>query len=357
METTFRLARFAGTHLRVPIRTALLPLLSLLLIAALLLAVGIGAVAVPPGTVVAILLDRLGITLDIAITQQQQAILWVIRLPRVLMGGLVGAGLATAGALLQGVFRNPLADPGLIGVSSGAALGAVAVIVIGFAPLGIFTLPVVAFIGGTCTTLLVYHLSQRNGHTDIASMLLIGLALNALAGAGTGLLTYLADEPQLRSIVFWTMGGLNGVLWEMTLGAAPCIVLALLLAPLLSRPLNLFALGEAEARHLGVEVEQVKRRAVLLAALATGAAVAVAGPIGFVGLIVPHIIRLVAGPDHRLLLPACALMGATLLMLADLLARTIAAPAEVPVGLITAFAGGPFFLALILRARRQYGWS
>ncbi len=357
METTFRLARFAGTHLRVPIRTALLPLLSLLLIAALLLAVGIGAVAVPPGTVVAILLDRLGITLDVAVTQQQQAILWVIRLPRVLMGGLVGAGLATAGALLQGVFRNPLADPGLIGVSSGAALGAVAVIVMGFAPLGIFTLPVVAFIGGTCTTLLVYHLSQRNGRTDIASMLLIGLALNALAGAGTGLLTYLADEPQLRSIVFWTMGGLNGVLWEMTLGAAPCIALALLLAPMLSRPLNLFALGEAEARHLGVEVEQVKRRAVLLAALATGAAVAVAGPIGFVGLIVPHIIRLVAGPDHRLLLPACALMGATLLMLADLLARTIAAPAEVPVGLITAFAGGPFFLALILRARRQYGWS
>ncbi len=357
METTFRLARFAGTHLRVPIRTALLPLLSLLLIAALLLAVGIGAVAVPPGTVVAILLDRLGITLDVAVTQQQQAILWVIRLPRVLMGGLVGAGLATAGALLQGVFRNPLADPGLIGVSSGAALGAVAVIVMGFAPLGIFTLPVVAFIGGTCTTLLVYHLSQRNGRTDIASMLLIGLALNALAGAGTGLLTYLADEPQLRSIVFWTMGGLNGVLWEMTLGAAPCIALALLLAPMLSRPLNLFALGEAEAQHLGVEVEQVKRRAVLLAALATGAAVAVAGPIGFVGLIVPHIIRLVAGPDHRLLLPACALMGATLLMLADLLARTIAAPAEVPVGLITAFAGGPFFLALILRARRQYGWS
>lgn len=357
METTFRLVRFAGTHLRVPIRAILLPLLSLLLITALLLAVGIGAVTVPPRTVVAILLDRLGITLDVVVTQQQQAILWVIRLPRVLMGGLVGAGLAVAGALLQGVFRNPLADPGLIGVSSGAALGAVAVIVIGFAPLGIFTLPVVAFIGGTGTTLLVYHLSQRNGRTDIASMLLIGLALNALAGAGTGLLTYLANEPQLRSIVFWTMGGLNGVLWEMTLGAAPCILLALLLAPMLSRPLNLFALGEAEARHLGVEVEQVKRRAVLLAALATGAAVAVAGPIGFVGLIVPHIIRLIAGPDHRLLLPACALMGATLLILADLLARTVAAPAEVPVGLITAFAGGPFFLALILRARRQYGWS
>jgi iron complex transport system permease protein len=186
-------------------------------------------------------------------------------------------------------------------------------------------------------------------------MLLIGLALNALAGAATGLFTYLADDPELRSIVFWTMGGLSGTLWEMVLGAAPCIIAVLLLAPLLSRALNLFALGEAEARHLGVAIEPIKRGAVLLAALATGAAVAMAGPIGFIGLIVPHIIRLMAGPDHRFLLPASALGGATLLILADLLARTIVAPAEIPVGLITAFVGGPFFLGLILRSRRVYG--
>ncbi|MFP4438982.1 MAG: FecCD family ABC transporter permease [Chloroflexaceae bacterium] len=333
----------------------LLLLLLLLLLAALFVSVGIGPVAVPPDVALAILLKKAGMTLDTPITQQQEAVLWVIRLPRVLLGALVGGGLAVAGALLQGVFRNPLADPGLIGVSSGAALGAVAVIVLGFAPLGIFTLPTVAFVGGVLTTLLVYRLSQRHGRTDIATMLLIGLALNALAGAATGLLTYTADDPELRSIVFWTMGGLSGTLWEMVLGAAPCIIAVLLLAPLLSRALNLFALGEAEARHLGVAIEPIKRGAVLLAALATGAAVAMAGPIGFIGLIVPHIIRLMAGPDHRFLLPASALGGATLLILADLLARTIVAPAEIPVGLITAFVGGPFFLGLILRSRRVYG--
>jgi iron complex transport system permease protein len=334
-------------------RTLLLPVLGLLLLSSVLLGIGIGAVAIPPEASLAILLERLGWRMEVPVAPQQTAVLWSIRLPRVLLGALVGAGLAVSGALLQGVFRNPLADPGLIGVSSGAALGAVAVIVAGIAPLGLFTLPVVAFLAGACTTLLVYRIAQRHGRTDVATLLLVGIALNALAGAATGLLTYLADDPQLRSIVFWTMGGLGGALWETLLPTAPFILAALLLAPWLGRALNLFALGEAEARHLGVEVEQVKRGAVLLAALATGAAVALAGPIGFIGLVVPHIIRLLAGPDHRVLLPACALGGASLLILADLLARTIAAPAEVPVGLITALVGGPFFLTLIIRMHRR----
>jgi iron complex transport system permease protein len=242
-------------------------------------------------------------------------------------------------------------------VSSGAALGAVAVIVLGISSLGLMTLPLAAFLTGTATTFFVYRLAQRHGRTDVATLLLVGLALNAMAGAATGLLTYLADDAQLRSIVFWTMGGLGGALWETVLVAAPWIAVSLALAPRLGRALNLFALGETEARHLGIEVEQVKRAAILLSALATGTAVALVGPIGFIGLIVPHIVRLIAGPDHRLLLPACALGGASLLVLADLVARTMAAPAEVPVGLITACAGGPFFLALILRARRQYGWG
>lgn len=338
-------------------REGVLALLALLLLSALLLGIGIGPVGVPPDVAVAALLSRFGLQLDIAVSQQQMAVLWSIRLPRVVLGALVGGGLAVSGALLQGVFRNPLADPGLIGVSSGAALGAVAVIVLGLAPFGPFTLPLAAFLAGALTTLLVYRIARRHGRTEVATLLLVGLALNALAGAATGLLTYLADDAELRSIVFWTMGGLGGALWETLLAAAPCIVLAILLAPVLGRRLNLFALGEAEARHLGVEVEQIKRAAVLLAALATGAAVAMAGPIGFIGLIVPHIVRLLMGPDHRSLLPACALGGATLLVLADLLARTVAAPAEIPVGLITALAGGPFFLLLILRTRRQYGWG
>lgn len=337
-------------------RPTLLPLLSVGFVMMLLVGVGVGPVVIPPHVSVAILLSKLGITLDIPFTTQQDTVLWVIRLPRVVLGALVGAGLAVSGALLQGVFRNPLADPGLIGVSSGAALGAVTVIVFGGAVFGLFTLPIVAFIGGAITTLCIYRLANRGGRTDVASMLLIGLALNALAGAATGVLIYLADDPQLRSIVFWTMGGLGGALWTTVLAIVPFIVVVLVIAPILGRALNLFALGEAEARHLGVEIEAIKRWVILLAALATGAAVAVAGPIGFVGLIVPHIIRLIAGPDHRLLLPACALGGATLLISADMLARTIAAPAEIPVGLITAFAGGPFFLVLILRTRKMYGW-
>ncbi len=338
-------------------RVGLLPALMGLLLATVLLGAGIGPVAVPPDAMVAILLHKIGISIDIPFNTQQEAIFWAIRLPRVLLAVLVGAALAVSGALLQGVFRNPLADPGLIGISSGAALGAVSVIVLGLSSFGLLTLPLAAFVAGAATTFLVYRLAQRHGRTDVATLLLVGLALNALAGATTGLLTYLADDAQLRSIVFWTMGGLGGALWETLVVAAPLTGISLLLAPRLGRALNLFALGEIEARHLGIDTEQVKRAVVLLAALATGTSVALTGPIGFIGLIVPHIVRLLAGPDHRLVTPACALGGASLLVLADLLARTIAAPAEIPVGLITAFAGGPFFLVLILRARRQYGWG
>jgi iron complex transport system permease protein len=350
--TTITLQRVAGWR-----RTGLLPVLILALAVAVALGAGIGPVVVPPDAMLAILLRKAGIVISVPVSEQQEAIFWTIRLPRVALGVLAGAALAVSGALLQGVFRNPLADPGLIGVSSGAALGAVAVIVLGASSVGLMTLPLAAFLTGTATTFFVYRLAQRHGRTDVATLLLVGLALNAMAGAATGLLTYLADDAQLRSIVFWTMGGLGGALWETVLVAAPWIAVSLALAPRLGRALNLFALGEMEARHLGIEVEQVKRAAILLAALATGTAVALVGPIGFIGLIVPHIVRLIAGPDHRLLLPACALGGASLLVLADLVARTMTAPAEVPVGLITACAGGPFFLALILRARRQYGWG
>jgi iron complex transport system permease protein len=349
---TITLQRIAGWR-----RTGTLPVLTLVLTVAVALGAGIGPVIVPPDAMLAILLRKIGIVIDVPVSVQQEAIFWTIRLPRVALGVLAGAALAVSGALLQGVFRNPLADPGLIGVSSGAALGAVAIIVLGISSIGLMTLPLAAFLTGTATTFFVYRLAQRHGRTDVATLLLVGLALNAMAGAATGLLTYLADDAQLRSIVFWTMGGLGGALWETVLIATPWIAVSLALAPRLGRALNLFALGETEARHLGIEVEQVKRAAILLSALATGTAVALVGPIGFIGLIVPHIVRLIAGPDHRLLLPACALGGASLLVLADLVARTMAAPAEVPVGLITACAGGPFFLALILRARRQYGWG
>jgi iron complex transport system permease protein len=300
--TTITLQRVAGWR-----RTGTLPVLTLALAVAVALGAGIGPVVVSPDAMLAILLRKAGIVISVPVSEQQEAIFWTIRLPRVALGVLAGAALAVSGALLQGVFRNPLADPGLIGVSSGAALGAVAVIVLGASSVGLMTLPLAAFLTGTATTFFVYRLAQRHGRTDVATLLLVGLALNAMAGAATGLLTYLADDAQLRSIVFWTMGGLGGALWETVLVAAPWIAVSLALAPRLGRALNLFALGEMEARHLGIEVEQVKRAAILLSALATGTAVALVGPIGFIGLIVPHIVRLIAGPDHRLLLPACAL--------------------------------------------------
>jgi iron complex transport system permease protein len=338
-----------------PAGWTVLGLLTLLLVASLVLAAGVGAVAIAPGQTVAILLGRLGIALPVPFSAQQETVLLAIRVPRVLLAALVGAGLAVSGATLQGVFRNPLADPGLIGVSGGAALGAVAAIVAGWRPFGLATLPLAAFLGGLVTTLLVYRLARYGGRTEVTTLLLVGVAVNALVGAATGFLTFLATDPQLRSIVFWLMGGMGAATWPALAAAAPFLLLGILLLPRLGRPLNLLALGEAEAGHLGVDTERLRLVAIGLAALATGAGVAVAGIIGFVGLITPHLLRLAVGPDHRLLLPASALGGATLLVLADLVARTVLRPAEVPLGIVTAAAGAPVFLYLIHRTRAQQG--
>jgi iron complex transport system permease protein len=339
------------------IRLALLPILLVLLMVVMLIAVGTGSVDIPANVAIAILLSKAGITTTTEFTNVQESVLWIVRLPRVVMGALVGAGLAVAGAMLQGVFRNPLADPGLIGVSSGAAMGSVAVVMLGITTLDLFTIPVGGFIGALLVTLMVYKLSQRSGRTDITTMLLVGLAVNAIAGSATGIMTFMADDPRLRSVTFWTMGGLNDALWDFVKASSPFILLTIIIAPFMGRALNLFSLGETEARHLGIETERTKHIALILSTIATGAAVAAAGFIGFIGLIVPHLIRLVAGPDHRLLLPACALGGASLVVGADVLARTIAEPAEIPVGLIAAIIGGPFFLIMILRTQRLYGWK
>ena len=339
-------------------RLALLPALALGLLAAFALSVGLGAVEIGPGQVAAILLKRAGLALDVAYTQQQDAVLWNIRLPRAVLAMLVGGALAASGATLQGIFRNPLTDPGLIGVASGAALGAVASIVLGIGIFGVATLPVAAFLGGLAATLCVYLMARRNGRTEVVTLLLTGIALNAIAGAATGFLIFIASDAQLRSVVFWSLGSLGGATWRNVLVVGPPIVAGLLLLPRWGRDLNLLTLGEREARHLGVETERVRLALIVLTALLTGAAVAVCGTIGFVGLVVPHLIRLIAGPDHRALVPASALGGALLVTLADLASRTIAAPVEVPLGVITALAGGPFFLWLLHRTRReQGGWA
>jgi iron complex transport system permease protein len=293
-----------------------------------------------------------------AMAARDRVVLFDIRLPRLAMGIMVGAALAVSGALMQGLFRNPLADPGLVGVGAGAGLGAVLAIVlggllpIGFAvALGQYLVPLTAFLGGWGATLLLYAVSSRQGRTSVATMLLAGIALGALAGAATGILIYLADDRQLRDLTFWGMGSLGGASWQKIALAAPLILPVLVLSPLLGRGLNGLALGEAAALHAGIEVERIKRLTILSVAAATGAAVAIAGGIGFIGIVVPHLLRLAIGPDHRFLLPNAALLGAALLVGADIVARLVVAPAELPIGIVTAVLGAPVFLFILLRSR------
>ena len=334
--------------------------LVLLLAGAVVLGLGVGAVAISPGQVGAILADQVGLSLPWAYESRQALVLTAIRLPRVLLGMGVGGGLAVSGAVMQGLFRNPLADPSLIGVSSGAALAAVVTIVLGPVllggwadALGPFLLPAAAFAGGVGATILVYRLGTRNGQTSVAIMLLAGIAINALAGAGTGLMTFIADDDQLRDLTFWTLGSLGGTTWTQLAVVGPCLLGGMAAAPLLARPLNALLLGEGEAFHLGIRTERVKKQVVALAALVVGAAVAVSGVIGFIGLVVPHLLRLAVGPDHRVLIPGSALLGGALLLGADVLARTLVAPAELPIGIVTALVGAPFFLWLLLRDRKR----
>jgi iron complex transport system permease protein len=337
---------------------ALLAGLTALLVVAVLLGVGIGAVPIAPRQVIAIVAAHAGLDLGVAYTPEQDAVLWAIRLPRVVLGALVGAGLAVAGAALQGIFRNPLADPGLIGVSSGASLGAVLAIVVGVSAAGAFALPAAAFVGGLAATFVVYAFARSGGRTEVVTLLLTGLAVSAIASAAIGFLLFTATDAELRSVVFWSLGSLGSATWPSVAGAAPFVLAGVLLVPLFARPLDLLLLGEREARHLGVDTERVRLAVITLAALATGAAVAVAGVVAFVGLIVPHLVRLAAGPGHRVVLPASALGGAALLLLADLVARTVAAPAELPLGVVTSLIGGPFFLWLLHRTRREHGgWA
>lgn len=330
---------------------------------AFLLAVGIGAVAISPGQAVAILAAQAGIELPWEFSRQQEAVLLAIRLPRALAGILVGAALAASGAALQGLFRNPLADPALIGVSFGAALAAVVTIVLGgsiaallpFLPTALL-LPVAAFAGGLAATFAVYGIASHDGRTDVATMLLAGVAVNAITSAGIGFMIFLSDDQQLRDLNYWLLGSLGGITWDRLLIAGPLICIGAMLLPVFARHLNALLLGESEAVHLGFHVERTKRIIVVLAALATGTAVALTGVIGFIGLVVPHLVRLVTGPDHRLVLPASVLAGSALLLIADLFARTVVLPAELPIGILTACVGGPFFLWLLLRRRRRGGW-
>ncbi|MFB7932022.1 FecCD family ABC transporter permease [Streptomyces sp. NPDC056039] len=331
------------------------------LVAALLVlvpvAAGTGAYPVPVGDILASVQHRLGLgggELD----RVAESVLWNVRFPRIVLALLVGASLGCAGALMQGVFGNPLAEPGVIGVSSGAAVGAVGAIALGVNVLGTWTVSVFAFVSGLATVLLVYAVSRSGGRTEVVTLILTGIAVNAFAGALIGLFLFFADTAAVNQIAFWQLGSLSQATWPKVLAVLPCAVLGLAVAPLYSRRLDLLSLGERPARHLGVEVERLRIVLVLVIALLTAAAVSVSGIIGFVGLVVPHLLRMLAGPGHRFLIPGSALLGALVLLAADLTARTVAAPAELPLGVLTALLGSPFFFWLLRRTRRrQGGWA
>lgn len=335
-------------------------LLVVLLVAASLWAIGTGTLTISPAEVFSILCHKAGITLNIPYQEQQESVLWIIRLPRVLMAILIGGTLSVCGAAMQGLFRNPLADPGLIGISSSASTAAVLMIVLGstlFAGyqsvLGQYGLNIATFLGALLATVLIYRFSQQQGKTNVGIMLLAGVAMNAISGATTSFITLSANDQQLRSVTFWMMGSLGGANWINVAGILPFCLACCLGLPLFAKSLNAFSLGESDAASLGIRTERLKTIVMLLVAMGVGASVAVSGIIGFVGLVVPHIIRMIIGPEHRKLLIASAIAGATLLVLADLLSRTIAPPIEIPIGIITAMAGGPFFLYLLVREKKK----
>ncbi|MGI4862895.1 MAG: FecCD family ABC transporter permease [Janthinobacterium lividum] len=343
----------------------LLAALAVLLVLAVLVGAGAGALHVPVAAVLGVLLHKLGLSVNLPFEPQQEAVVWAIRLPRVLLAVLVGAALGLAGAAMQGLFRNPLADPSLLGISAGASLAAVAVIVLeekvfklvnampGAAGASAYVLPVAAFVGACVATLFVYRVSRSGGRVLVSTMLLVGIATNGLAGAITGLFTYAANDAQLRSITFWGLGSLGGASWPTIATLLPFLVLPLVFLPRLGKALNLLALGEEQATHLGLPVARIKWQVIGLTTLAVGASVAIVGTIGFLGFLVPHVLRLLGGPDHRFILPASALGGALVLLLADTLARTAVAPAELPIGILTALLGAPVFLWIVMREQRQ----
>ncbi len=348
--------RGIARRLRAP---GVLTVMALVTVAVTIVSIAVGAFSIPPTHVVAILADRaLGTDLGVAFTEQEQSVVFSVRLPRVVLGALVGAGLGVAGAALQGVFRNPLADATIVGASSGASLGATLTIVAGLGFMGTLTIPVAAFLGALVVTAAVYAFARRRGRTEVVTLVLTGLAFTAICEACVGLITSMANDAELRDLTFWRLGSVGSATWPTVTSIAPIVLLAIVLIPLLARSLNIMALGEREATHLGVHTERVRVVLIALSAMAIGASVAGAGMIAFVGLLVPHLVRLAAGPDHRVVLPGSAIGGAGLLMAADLVARTVAAPVEIPLGVVMGIVGGPFFLFLLHQTRRrQGGWA
>lgn len=339
--------------------TVIISGMSVLLLVTTVFSLTVGAVSVPVSDVLVILFQKIGLFSSSSVDSMHEVVLNNIRLPRIVMTILIGGSLGICGAALQGLFRNPLVEPSLIGVSGGSATGVVLLIVFGsssvlFQSKGLVyqtLLPIIAFAGGLSATFLVLKLSSYAGKVNVPVLILVGVAINALTGAVIGLTIFYADENQLRTFTFWTLGDLGGASWSTLIIAAPLLIFSSVALLFFSRPLNALALGEAEAYHMGVDVERTKRFVIFCCALGVGVSVSLSGMIGFVGLIVPHLVRVLFHSDNKLVLPASILGGAWLLIMADLVARTIVSPSELPIGVVTALMGSPFFIALLMKAK------
>jgi iron complex transport system permease protein len=335
-------------------KAVVLPALGAMLLATVILATAIGSVSLPLGEVLRALASRLT---GAASGGSADTIIWQIRIPRVLTAILVGGALGTAGAVFQGLLRNPMADPYIIGTSGGAALGATIALMlpIQVSIFGFTFVSVAAFVGALGAVLLVYNIARVGPRTPVTTLLLTGFALSSILAAIMSFLMFISNNA-LRRIILWTMGGLSGADWTQLSVVIPAIVIALVAVYTLAPDLNAFLLGDEQAASLGVNVERRKLLLLGLGSWMTAAAVSVSGLVGFVGLVVPHVVRLVLGPDHRLLLPASTLVGGIFLVIADLAARSLMPPAELPVGIITALVGGPFFIYLLRKSRREYSF-
>lgn len=340
------------------IKKNIVPILLVLLVACALLSVTVGAFPLSLqdiGNNIRHVFDN-----SVVVQQSAFAVFWHIRMPRVVMAVLIGATLAVAGVGFQGLFRNPLADAGLIGVGAGATLAAIFAIVLGGTVLvnfqsllGQYLLNVSAFVGAVASVFLVYRLSKSNGKTHVAIMLLAGIAINAIVGAASGIITLAAKDEQLRSVTFWSLGSLGGASWTNVLAMLPFVLITLVVMIPMGKPLNALALGEQDAAAMGIPIERMKNIIMITCAIGVGACVAMSGMIGFIGLVVPHIFRLFLGPEHRRLIVVSAIGGALLLVASDLASRTIIAPIELPIGVITSLIGGPFFLYLLLKEKSK----
>ena len=333
--------------------TGVLVLLAAALAAVVVLAIGAGAVKVPPVSVLRLLAYHLGFHGVGLPSQQETAIILLIRLPRVVAGVLVGAALAVGGAVMQGLFRNPMASPDILGVSTGGSLGAVVAIVGGLASVSPVFLPLLAIAGALSAAFLIYAIASYRGRTSLLFVVLAGLAISSFFNGLVSALLMLARQWEVSQFIFWTMGGLDGRTWQQVLLALPFLVPGLAVLFFYARELNLFSLGEEEAQSVGLAVERTKRVLLAVTAVVAGVAISVSGPVGFLGLLIPHLFRLLVGPDHRRLLPASALGGALFLVACDLIGRVVVPPFEIRVGILTAILGSPYFLYLILRAQRR----